>query len=205
MPRPPDLSPRKTPRQRRSRQMVERIVEATTRVLTEHGYDGASTNRIAAEAGISSGSLYQYFPNKDAIVVAVLDRFADDLADHVGARLEAVMAEPWQAAGRALLDTQIELFEENAELLRIIVERVPRLGSVDKLDALRRRMSDLVRMYVILNRERFRADLDVETAVWILAETTGLLSARYVLDRPRIPRERMVDELTALVTRYIER
>jgi AcrR family transcriptional regulator len=185
--------------------MVERIIGATTRVLAEHGYDGASTNRIAAEAGISSGSLYQYFPNKDAIVVAVLDRFADDLADRIGAQLKATMTEPWQAGGRALLDVQIELFEEHADLLRIIVEQVPRLGSVDKLDALRRRMSDLVRMYLILNRKQFRADLDIETAVWIIAEVTGLLSVRYVLERPPIPRERIAEQLTALITRYIGR
>lgn len=205
MPRPPELSPRKTPRQRRSRQMLERIVDAATRVLSERGYDGASTNRIAAEAGISSGSLYQYFPNKDAIVVAVLDRFADDLANRIGAQIEATMAEPWQTGGRALLDVQIGLFEENSDLLRIIVEQIPRLGPVDKLDALRRRMSDLVRLYLILNREQFRPDLDIETAVWILAEVTGQLSVRYVLERPPIPRERMVDQLTALITRYIGR
>jgi AcrR family transcriptional regulator len=183
--------------------MLERIVDAATRVLSERGYDGASTNRIAAEAGISSGSLYQYFPNKDAIVVAVLDRFADDLANRIGAQIEATMAEPWQTGGRALLDVQIGLFEENADLLRIIVEQIPRLGPVDKLDALRRRMSDLVRLYLILNREEFRPDLDIETAVWILAEVTGQLSVRYVLERPPIPRERMVDQLTALITRYI--
>jgi AcrR family transcriptional regulator len=205
MPRPPELSPRKTPRQQRSRQMLERIIDAATRVLSERGYDGASTNRIAAEAGISSGSLYQYFPNKDAIVVAVLDRFADDLADRIGAQIEATMPEPWQTGGRALLDVQIALFEENADLLRIIVEQIPRLGPVDKLDSLRTRMSDLVRLYLILNRERFRPDLDIETAVWILAEVTGQLSVRYVLARPPIPRERMVEQLTALITRYIGR
>jgi AcrR family transcriptional regulator len=205
MPRPPGLSPRKTPRQQRSRQMLERIIDAATRVLSARGYDGASTNRIAAEAGISSGSLYQYFPNKDAIVVAVLDRFADDLADRIGAQIEATMTEPWQTGGRALLDAQIALFEENADLLRIIVEQIPRLGPVDKLDSLRTRMSGLVRLYLILNREQFRPDLDIEAAVWILAEVTGQLSVRYVLERPPIPRERMVEQLTALITRYIGR
>lgn len=203
MARSPGVSPRRTPRQDRSRRTVERILDAATRVLAERGYDGASTNRIARAAGISNGSLYQYFPNKDAIVVAVLDRFADHLADQLGTQIEATMSEPWEVAGRALLDVQIRLFEEHADLLRIIVEQIPRLGPFDKLAALQRRLTDLVRVYLLLNREAFRDDLDVDATLWILAETVGMLSIKYVLDRPPIPHERMVDELAELVIGYI--
>ncbi|MEU8798447.1 TetR/AcrR family transcriptional regulator [Spirillospora sp. NPDC048819] len=203
MARSPGVSPRRTPRQDRSRRTVERILDAATRVLAERGYDGASTNRIARAAGVSNGSLYQYFPNKDAIVVAVLDRFADHLADQLGTQIEATMSEPWEVAGRALLDVQIRLFEEHADLLRIIVEQIPRLGPFDKLAALQRRLTDLVRVYLLLNREAFRDDLDVDATLWILAETVGMLSIKYVLDRPPIPHERMVDELAELVIGYI--
>ncbi len=205
MPPSPGSSPRKIPQQERSRRTVERILDAATRVLAERGYDGASTNRVAAEAGISNGSLYQYFPNKDAIVVAVLDRFADRLAARLGAEIEAVVSEPWQAGGRALLEAQIRLLEEDAELLRVIVEQVPRLGPFDKLDALRQRLADMVRIYLLLNRDRFRPDLDVDTALWLITETVGHLTIRYVLDRPPIPRDRMVDELAALIIRHISR
>ena len=203
MARSPGLSPRRTPSQDRSRRTVERILEAATRVLSEHGYDGASTNRIAKAAGVGNGSLYQYFPNKDAIVIAVLDRFADRLADRLGAEIEATMRLPWQEAGRALLDVQIRLFEENADLLRIVVEQVPRLGPFDKLAALQRRLTDLVRVYLLLNRAEFREDLDIDATLWVITETVGLLSIKYVLDRPPIPHERMVDELADLVIGYI--
>ncbi|MBW8481690.1 TetR/AcrR family transcriptional regulator [Actinomadura parmotrematis] len=203
MDRPPARSLRRVPQQDRSRRMVERILDAATRVLSEHGYDGASTNRIAAAAGISNGSLYQYFPHKDAIVATVLDRFADHLADQLGAQIEASLGAPWQEAGRALLEAQIGLFEEHADLLRIIVEQVPRLGPLDKLNALQRRLTDLVRVYLLLNRRAFRDDLDVDAALWILAETVGTVSIRYVLDRPPIPREKIIDELAALVVGYI--
>ncbi|MEV4000775.1 TetR/AcrR family transcriptional regulator [Actinomadura sp. NPDC049753] len=203
MARSPGLSPRRTPSQDRSRRTVERILEAATRVLSERGYDGASTNRIARAAGVGNGSLYQYFPNKDAIVIAVLDRFADRLADRLGEEIEATMRLPWQEAGRALLDVQIRLFEENADLLRIVVEQVPRLGPFDKLAALQRRLTDLVRVYLLLNRAQFRDDLDIDATLWIITETVGLLSIKYVLDRPPIPHERMVDELAGLVVGYI--
>ncbi|MFI0354896.1 TetR/AcrR family transcriptional regulator [Actinomadura sp. 9N407] len=206
MPHPPGASPRRVPRQDRSRRTVERILDAATRVLSERGYEGASTNRIAEAAGISNGSLYQYFPNKDAIVVAVLDRFADHLADRLGAEIEAAMAVgPWEAGGRALLDAQIRLFEENSDLLRLIVEQIPRLSPFDKLAALQHRLTDIVRVYLLLNRDGFREDLDVDTTIWILAETVGQLSIKYVLDRPPISHDQMVGELAELVIRYIRK
>ncbi|SEG09047.1 DNA-binding transcriptional regulator, AcrR family [Thermomonospora echinospora] len=178
-------------------------MDAAARVLAERGYEGASTNRIAQAAGVGIGSLYQYFPNKDAIVVMVLDRFADRLADRLDAQIEATMAEPWPVAGRALLDAQIRLLEEDAGLLRVMVEQAPRLGPFDKSLALQRRLTDLVRVYLLLNHEEFREDLDVEAALWILAEAVGMLSIRYVLDRPPISHERMVDELAELIIGYL--
>ena len=65
------LSPRKSPRQERSRRTVERILDAAARIFHEQGYAAATTNDIADEADVSIGSLYQYFPNKDAILVAL--------------------------------------------------------------------------------------------------------------------------------------
>jgi len=67
-------SPRKSPSQERSRRTVERILAAAARVFHEQGYTGATTNDIADEAGLSIGSLYQYFPNKDALLVELATR-----------------------------------------------------------------------------------------------------------------------------------
>ena len=66
--------PRKSASQKRSQATVETLLDATARVLTREGYDRASTNRIAAKAGVSVGSLYQYFPNKEALVAALVAR-----------------------------------------------------------------------------------------------------------------------------------
>ncbi len=77
---PPRLSPRKPARQDRSRATVDAILEAAVDLLSSQGYARTSTNRIAARAGVSVGSLYQYFPNKDAIVAALFERHAEDIA-----------------------------------------------------------------------------------------------------------------------------
>ena len=64
-------NPRKTLRQQRSRETVERILEAAAHIFNERGYTEATTNEIADEADVSIGSLYQYFPNKDALLLAL--------------------------------------------------------------------------------------------------------------------------------------
>jgi AcrR family transcriptional regulator len=73
-------TPRKAASQERSRVTVDALVEATARVLIKEGHDRAGTNRIAEAAGVSIGSLYQYFPSKEALVAAVIDRHTQEIA-----------------------------------------------------------------------------------------------------------------------------
>lgn len=67
--------PRRSPRRERSEQVFEAIVDAAARVLEQRGIDGLSTNRVAEVAGVSIGSLYQYFPNKTAMLSVLIDRY----------------------------------------------------------------------------------------------------------------------------------
>jgi AcrR family transcriptional regulator len=78
--------PRKRPRQERSRQTFDRIVDAAARIFERDGYAGTTTNDVAAEAEVSIGSLYQYFPNKDAILVVLAERHLEDVAERFAER-----------------------------------------------------------------------------------------------------------------------
>ena len=77
------LQPRRRPRQRRSRETVDAILEGAARVFAERGHAGGTTNHIAEAAGVSVGSLYEYFPNKDAILVALAERQRDAMVERV--------------------------------------------------------------------------------------------------------------------------
>jgi AcrR family transcriptional regulator len=68
------LMPRKMPLQRRSAETVAVILEGAAHILEERGFEGFNTNAVAARAGVSIGSLYQYFPNKDALLSALIQR-----------------------------------------------------------------------------------------------------------------------------------
>jgi AcrR family transcriptional regulator len=79
------LKPRKLPAQARSAETVKAVVEAAARILETKGFDGYTTNAVADRAGVSIGSLYQYFPNKDAITKALIQRETSTLLAEVDA------------------------------------------------------------------------------------------------------------------------
>ncbi|MGH8779233.1 TetR/AcrR family transcriptional regulator [Paraburkholderia sp.] len=80
-PRNDPLAPRKASLQRRSAATVDAIVEAAARILETRGPDGYTTNAVAALAGVSIGSLYQYFPNRDALTARLIERETSALLD----------------------------------------------------------------------------------------------------------------------------
>jgi AcrR family transcriptional regulator len=84
----PVTNPRRRPRQARAQATVEAIIKATARVLIEEGYDHASTNRIAQAAGVSIGSLYQYFPSKESLVSALVDEHIHKMMTALSRKLE---------------------------------------------------------------------------------------------------------------------
>jgi len=72
------VEPRRSPIQRRSKATVEAVLTAAAQVFEERGYTGGTTNRIAEVAGVSIGTLYQYFPSKEALAVALLERHIEE-------------------------------------------------------------------------------------------------------------------------------
>ena len=93
---------RKRPQQQRSAAKVEVILEAAARVLAQHALGGFHTNCVAAAAGVSIGSLYQYFPNKAALVAALIERKQQALADAAEARVALLLHRPLEQALRGL-------------------------------------------------------------------------------------------------------
>src|SRR5215813_1537503 len=102
MERRPLTNPRKHASQERSRATVAALIEATARILVREGFENASTNRIAEEAGVSIGSLYQYYPSKEALVAAVIDRDNHRRMQVVRDAMAEVAALPVEEAVRRL-------------------------------------------------------------------------------------------------------
>ncbi|MFE4458017.1 TetR/AcrR family transcriptional regulator [Nocardia tengchongensis] len=201
-PKSPATPPRRTPQQDRSRAMVARIVDAGQRVLITHGYDGASTNRIAAAADISPGSLYQYFPNKDAIVAAVIERYTADVAARVRALVLSNIGKPPEVSVPETISYLMDALGNDRELLRAVVEQTPRLSADGPVVAFEQQIGELARVALSLRPYPIPADVDADAAAWMLVRTVEHLTIRYLLDGPPIPRERFLADITRLILNY---
>lgn len=182
--------------------MVERIIAAGQIVLLRDGYEKASTNRVAGEAGISPGSLYQYFPDKEAVLAAVIDRHAAMLSEQLTAVLAERLDEPGPSLVRASFEGLLDVLTENVEFVRLVAEVLPRTQSDSWTAALEQRISDLVKAYLSINRSQ-TSITDPATSAWILVRMVEHLSVQYVLEQPPIAREKFVDELVVLTLAYV--
>src|SRR5215470_5266503 len=131
-------NPRRLASQDRSRLTVDALLEATARILVKDGYDRASTNRIAHLAGVSIGSLYQYFPSKEALVAALIDCHTQQMNQLVRDSLVKVAMRPVAEAARELVRVMIDAHRVDPKLHRVLVEQVPRVGRLDNIQAIDR-------------------------------------------------------------------
>ena len=206
MARRPPKSARKIASQKRSRATVDALIEATARILVKEGYDRASTNRIAAAAGVSIGSLYQYFPNKEALVAAVLERHTQELSQVIRATLLEVVARPIAIAVRELVAAAIDGHRVDPKLHRVLAEEVPHTGRLENIDAVQRQAILFVRSYLEAHRDEIEVE-DLDLAAFVTVTTVEALTHSAVLHRPDIladdKAEAFVDEVTGLVLRYL--
>ncbi len=188
--------------QKRSRLTVDAILEATARILTKEGYDRASTNRLAAAAGVSIGSLYQYFPSKEAVVAAVIDRHTQELSQVVLNALLKVSGRPLEVGIRELVAAAIDAHRVDPDLHRVLAEQVPRIGRLENVDAVERSGSALIRGYLEAHRSEIGL-VDLDLAAFLVSTTVEALTHSAVLHRPDMLVDDRATEFVSEVTRLV--
>lgn len=174
-------NPRKLASQERSKLTVEVILDATARVLVREGYARTSTNRIAAIAGVSIGSLYQYFPNKESLVAALVARHNREILALLESAMQKCASDDLNSAMRELIRAMISAHRVDPELHRIFKEEVPRIGKLAEVEAIRKDTLNLVRQYL----EQCKDDIqlkDLDTAAFICVTTVETLTHAIVLN-----------------------
>src|SRR5690348_14776242 len=154
----PRTHPRKEASQARSRATVAALIEATARILVREGFDRASTNRIAEVAGVSVGSLYQYFPSKEALVAAVVERHQEELMQLVRSEVAQAANQPIEQGVRTLVAVAVKAHRIDPKLHRVLAEQIPRVGRLAKLETFSRENYAFFRAYLEGHREEIRAD-----------------------------------------------
>jgi AcrR family transcriptional regulator len=202
----PATIPRKEASQERSRATVDALIEATARILVRDGFDKASTNRIACEAGVSIGSLYQYYPGKEALVAAVAERHGREIMKVARDALAQVSAEPIEVGVRSLVAAAVAAHRLDPKLHRALAEQIPRTGVLNGVGDFNPENYSLFRTYLEGHRHELRA-LDLDLAAFVCVSSIEALTHTAILHRPEILSDdavaALVDEATRLVLGYL--
>jgi AcrR family transcriptional regulator len=196
-------TPRKEPKQARARATIEAILAAAAQILVQDGFEAATTNSIAQRAGVSVGSLYQYFPSKEAVIFALVER-------HVGKmqrQLEEVIAEYSEAPLEEIVPTYVKAMlaahRVEPRLHRVFSEQLPKLAGRDALMRWSEDAERVVRGVLYQHRDRLRPR-DLEMAAFLLLHAVEAITHALVIFRPRyLEREALADEISELIMRYL--
>jgi AcrR family transcriptional regulator len=202
VPKKEQARPRKLPTQERSREMFETILDAAARVFVDLGYARATTNKIAAEAGISVGSLYQYFPSKDALAVELLRRYRMKLLGVVGAGLSRVGERGLEVVVRDLVDALLRAEGIDPTLQRVLIEQVLRTSARAEVLGFEEKLEEVV-------AEQLRAaktghhEKDLRVAAFLVVRVVLAVVHAVRVDRTEVDSERLRDHVTRLIVRYL--
>ncbi|MET0285189.1 MAG: TetR/AcrR family transcriptional regulator [Polyangiales bacterium] len=197
------VKPRKEARQERSRATVDSLLRASARILVRDGYAGLTTNAVAELAGVSVGSLYQYFPNKDALVTALIAEHVDTTMTRFRSDAASLFALPVERAIPRFVHIMIEMHRADPALHRVFAEQLP-LGAFPRLESSIKEGTALARAYL----EAHKAELivkDLDVAAFLIVQTVDTLTHAAVIMRPELlETPSLENELVACLVRYLK-
>jgi AcrR family transcriptional regulator len=174
---------RRIPHQRRARLTVAAILDAAVRILKRDGVAAITTNRVAEVAGVSIGSVYQYFPNKRAIFIALHRRHVEDIDRRIERTLSALAAAPLAALLAALVETMVEAHRVDPELHELLSTQVPHRG--DGTREFARRMQGAFRLAIAARAPELRHGRRPQRLAFVLAHMLDALAHGAALTRPQ--------------------
>jgi AcrR family transcriptional regulator len=199
---PPDrFRPRKQPTQDRAAQTRHRILDAAAHIFGEYGYSAGTTNRIAECAEVSIGSLYQYFPNKDAILHALMDAHVDAGAQLLAERLSRGLPEQLDDTLHVLVRAVIDNHRANPQLHRVLFEEAPRAPAfLSRLHDLEETMVDAT---VGLLESHPAVHARGRLSARVVVVTIESLVHRLITAPDPVDPQQLEDEIVTLLTGYL--
>jgi AcrR family transcriptional regulator len=173
---------RREPQQRRARQTVEAVLDAVVKILKREGFEAVTTNRIAAVAGVSIGSVYQYFPDKRAIFAALHERHIQEIDRLVETKLIEHAASPLDTLMRGMIEAMVDAHASDPELYALLLTEVPHRAEGTRDFAVR--LHGAFRLAIASRSDEFKTRRDLDMVVFVVTHMVEALSHGAVLRRP---------------------
>jgi AcrR family transcriptional regulator len=195
-------TPRKTPRQARSRATVDAILEAVAYILERHGYTGLTTNRVAERAGVNIASLYQFFPNKASLITELQRRHVEASRAAAAEAIAATSDRNISGVIAALVRSGLASHAVNPTLHRVFAEELPGRWMRDVVALAPDPIQPQLEAWL---RELGRPSIDAERVAWMLRAMLRAVIHDAIMERPQDLRSgRLVKELEYLLQSYLE-
>jgi AcrR family transcriptional regulator len=197
------LAARKPPQQSRSRATVSAILEAMIRILDREGSDAATTTRIAEVAGISVGTLYQYFSDRDAILNALQDREFERATELMSRALAVGAQGTARGIANAVVEGLLLLYASAPGLHRVLVVEGLRVTPAARVQAFDMRVIGLIRHFLMTTALPIRRKNFDAAAFVSFHSVRAAMLARLLEAPPGLDDHTLVEELTDLVVQYL--
>lgn len=179
--------------------MVERILNAATRVLARDGYAQMSTNRVAAEAGVSIGSLYRYFADKDEIFETLRARSSDVITERLTEAMTRSVSEPPYDGSRRVVAALVDALRDQAAVIRALVNEVPLGVHANTLPEIEHRLAQFARMYATQRLPDLDA-AEIDARIYLAMGVTLSSCLRIALEAPdHLDPEHLIDLVAGML------
>lgn len=194
---------RNQPRQSRSRATFGLILDAAVRVFEREGADAATTSRIAEVAGVSVGTLYQYFANRDAILDALQDREFERATQLLERVLSQAAGQSPRQIARAVVEGLLGLYRAAPALHRVLALEGLRVTPTERVLAFDLRAVGMIKSLLLLEPSLIRRSA-TDAAAFVVYQSVRATMLAYLLEGPAGVDDRtLLDELTALILNYL--
>jgi AcrR family transcriptional regulator len=205
MPLPRHLQPRKEPQQARSRDLVEAVVEACARVLVARGFADMNVAEVAEVAGVSVGSLYQYFPHKEALVVAVVERQSAREVVHLAGCFQELSASSAEELLGAMVDAVLSFRAQDPALQDALLDAIPLVGRYYDLRARGAAAAKMLRALMEPHFVQLEGGPNLDELVFVCGNATHALTHEGLLRRPAgMSDAHLATEIKRLLGAYLQ-
>jgi AcrR family transcriptional regulator len=195
---------KKRPQQERSQQMVLTLIEATALCISKYGLDAVTTPKIAEMAGVSVGSLYQYFDDKQALIEALIEKGSHEVVKALQTLINQIESDSLEEIVKQSIQYGFSLLRQSAGLYLEIVKNWHRLPMQKMVDVMQSFSLDFGRLFFTKHYQTHSIQ-NLHVKFFIIVNSTLFTMMQYISgNNALITQDEVINELTDMIVRYLQ-